>query len=173
MKKDKKHIPSGFNTPPDYFDTFEEKLLHHLEQENSVNPLPERIESGFTLPPAYLDRIEDQIFEQLPTETPKEKTTIIPLYTPKKIQLIASLAAMIAIIITIYIVQKPTPEPLLVTATDVHTYINDGYIELTDTEIATLFDEDATFTSLATDIPAQESLIDYLSDTDIDTLYPE
>ena len=64
MKKEKLHIikSPGFKTPKDYFESFDDKLMQHLNNKEII----EGIEvTGFKVPDAYFNTVEERIISKI------------------------------------------------------------------------------------------------------------
>ena len=71
MKNKELHTKKdGFNTPKDYFNSFEERLFDRI---NTETVIPKA--SGFTTPDAYFDRLEDKLSDEVFAS--KEQTLFI------------------------------------------------------------------------------------------------
>lgn len=92
MKKQKLHkdIKSGFKTPDNYFNTFEEQLLSELKLKEHVS------KSGFNEPNGYLDNFKVEL-SKVQTSKPK----VISLLNKKTILYAASIAAIFVLLLTI------------------------------------------------------------------------
>lgn len=92
MKKLKLHndIKSGFKTPENYFNSFEEQLLSELKLKEQVS------NSGFNEPKDYFNNFKVDLSEVKPSE-PK----VIPLFNNKTMLYVASIAAAFILLLTI------------------------------------------------------------------------
>ena len=92
MKKLKLHndIKSGFKTPENYFNTFEEQLLSELKLKEQVS------NSGFNEPKDYFNNFKVDLSEVKPSE-PK----VIPLFNKKTMLFVTSIAAAFILLLTI------------------------------------------------------------------------
>lgn len=61
-KKDLNNVKSsGFKTPDDYFETFDDKLFTRLNEKESIKDVKD---TGFKVPKGYFDTVEDNIFKK-------------------------------------------------------------------------------------------------------------
>ncbi|WP_250434451.1 hypothetical protein [Hanstruepera flava] len=91
MTKNKLHNvkASGFKTPDDYFNQFEDNLLLELQLKENVS------NSGFKAPEGYLNAFKVNV-------TPIEsETKVIPLFNKKTILYVASIAAVFLMLLII------------------------------------------------------------------------
>ncbi|MDH7447207.1 hypothetical protein [Aquimarina sp. 2201CG14-23] len=67
----------GFKVPKDYFDTFEEKLMEKISQEDkSTTLLSDKESSGLKIPDDYFDTFEDRLMQKLNSNS--EEVTKLP-----------------------------------------------------------------------------------------------
>lgn len=91
MTKRKLHnIESGFKTPDNYFNQFEDNLLREIKLKERVS------NSGHKVPTGYFENFEVTIDKQNPTET-----KVISLFSRKTLLYAASIAAIAILIINI------------------------------------------------------------------------
>ena len=89
MKSNNKHNKSGFKTPQNYFEGFDDRLFDSLNLE-AKSILPKQ--TGFNTPKPYFNEIDHQILTQIDTKTRK----VIPLFSAKKlIKYASSIAAIL------------------------------------------------------------------------------
>ncbi|WP_378172195.1 hypothetical protein [Aquimarina sp. SS2-1] len=163
-----KKISSGLKEPYNYFDTFETKLMEKLNtetQEPSV--LSEKLKTGLTVPEKYFENLEDSILKQ--TIEKNNDTKVISIFSRANIIYFSGIAAMIAIIISITTFnQKETLSFDTVALSDIQKYFEEGNAELSDAEIAELFNGkiDLTETFYEDEI-SDEELENYLSNEEL------
>ncbi|NND88095.1 MAG: hypothetical protein HKM28_02485 [Flavobacteriaceae bacterium] len=150
--KNKKHT-QGFQVEKDYFDSFEERMMLKLKE----SKLPKQ--QGFTTPPSYFESLEERICDRLNEND--RKTKVIPFVYRKSFRIAVSMAACVALLVTIVLSQNETSDEALNLAT-ITEYIDEGYLELSDEELGSLLNEDDL--SQMTLIPMEntESIEDYL-----------
>ena len=130
MKNEKlKHIKStGFKTPNDYFESFEEKIFSKLNTESQLDSIKE---TGFKVPDGYFDSVNDEILNQ---KEPK----VIQLFSKRNLIYVSSIAAAILLLFNLSLLDKDPTFDNLETET-VENYIIDENI--TSYEIAALLTE--------------------------------
>lgn len=90
MTKKKLHnIKSGFKTPDNYFNQFEDNLLSEIRLKEQVS------KTGFEVPDGYLDMFKVEINEPVP------QSKVISLFSRKTIWYAASVAAVAILLINI------------------------------------------------------------------------
>lgn len=90
MKNSKLHNinKAGFKTPDHYFESFEEKVLNKLQDNNTLKNIKS---SGFKIPNDYFETLDDNI----PNHIKNKKTKVIPLHLWKKAAYISAVAASV------------------------------------------------------------------------------
>ena len=145
---------TGFKIPTDYFETFEDRLLHKISEET----LPK--ETGFGVPDGYFDYLEKAVLQNVEPTLPK----VIPLYKKSGFITTVSIAACLALIFTIVGITQNNS----ITLNDINdetigSYIDEGNIDLSPQDIALLLeDEDVYSLSEPSEDISKESLTDYL-----------
>ncbi len=163
MKNDKLHNikSTGFKTPDQYFDSFEDKLFERLDQEKQIQGVDE---SGFKVPEGYFDTLDDQIIAKVKTE----ETPVIKLSSRKTLYYVAGIAASLILMIAVFI-NSSNDE---ISVEMVETYFQESDLDsyelaelLMDAEI---LEED--FTIIETEFD-EENLESYLlENTDIESI---
>lgn len=150
----KKHT-QGFSTPEGYFNSIEESIFRKIEEEQ----FPKK--QGFEVPDGYFDTIEDRVLHAVSSS--EEKTKVISLINTRSIALVLSIAACLAVIITIAVRNNNlTSENLdLATVTD---YIDEGYLDLTTYDVSNWIEDDELDEFPLTTLLTEESIEDYLLD---------
>ena len=128
MKKDKLHNikKTGFKTPEDYFNNFEDKLMDKL---NSSNALSQINNPGFEVPNNYFENVENDIFNKVK----EDDTPVIQLSSRRQLYYVAGIAASIILMLAIFI-NKPFEEELSVEMVEI--YLEDR--DLSSYELAEL-----------------------------------
>lgn len=80
---------SGFKTPENYFENFEENLFSRFEENNFPKS------TGFNVPNGYFESVEMKVLDSCSTS--EEKTKVIPLFPRKYLRYAAVIAACILI----------------------------------------------------------------------------
>lgn len=94
MKNNNLHTikESGFKTPDNYFQNFEEALLSEISLKEKSKS------SGFSVPKNYFETFDVSIMDTVVTE--KKETKVIPLFSRKNWIYAASIAAITVLVIT-------------------------------------------------------------------------
>ncbi len=157
MKKNNKH--TGFTTPNDYFETFEEKLFSKLE-----NTSPEK--TGFTVPDNYFKNVEKSIIDKVNNE---ENTPIISLTNRNTLLFVASVAACLVLIFSVL---KPTKSISIneIASSEIESYLSNHTTDFSENELLLLLNnEDITHlidqTTSFNDQTLEEYLFDNLDNT--------
>lgn len=146
-----KSIKSGYKTPDNYFNDFDDKLMSSLFLDDLDNEQP------YTTPKNYFESIENNIFSKLDIKT--EKTKVIPLYK-KVIKLIPLSAAAIVILFLSLNHFLNTPDNNFedITIADIESWYNEGY-EIT-------YNDELALALNTTDI--NDNLLDQIDETNIE-----
>lgn len=157
---------TGFTTPNDYFESFDEVLLNKLKGEDALNTIKT---TGFKTKDNYFDDLENRIINKLPE---RNETKVISLVSKKTIIYVSSIAAAILLLFNLSIFDsKPTFDNL-------ETEIVENYIideNISSYEIASLLTEEQIEESIIVDYNFDEANIeDYLlNNADIEALMIE
>ncbi|MBQ4821808.1 hypothetical protein [Aquimarina sp. MMG016] len=165
MKKDNLHTnDNGFKIPEGYFDNFEKKLMNHIDADMSKNTS----ETGFKVPDDYFESLEDGLFQKISNEKPKGK--VISLFSKRNIFYFSGIAAMIAIIFSVVVTkQSDSLDFNTLAIADIQAYYDEGNIELSSIEIASLLEEEVNYLSPFEEKSiSDDALLEYLSDEDLD-----
>ncbi|MDY7395424.1 hypothetical protein UMM65_09240 [Aureibaculum sp. 2210JD6-5] len=184
---------SGFKTPKDYFETFEDSVFVKMSSDN----FPKK--EGFKSPSGYFDSVEDSLFEKLNLEKTKKETGFkVPenyletvedkvLKTiknkqeePKVINFktvflkrLIPIAAAASLLLFIFINYNQTTKDVnldQLASTEIEQWIDDDLITFDTYEITEVFD-DVELESQP--IFEEEDIEDYLNGTDIESLILE
>ncbi|WP_299116618.1 hypothetical protein [uncultured Winogradskyella sp.] len=131
MKKDKLHNikTTGYKTPDDYFESFENKLFERLSEEEPIEGVKD---SGYTVPKNYFDSIEDKVFNTISTK----EIPIVKLRARKYFYYVAGIAASLVLLFAIFF-QDTDYESLSIEV--VETYLEDR--DLDSYELAQLLSD--------------------------------
>lgn len=161
-EKDLGDIKSGFKVPDAYFENFERRMIDKVVSvEETAAPLPET--NPFTVPDGYFTQFEERLFDKLKDEPQEPK--VIPLFRRKAFSYVASVAAVLLVIITSTVLNKNNKA----TFGDLDAIAVENYLletlELANPEEALLLDEnDEIFaTSMDTQIN-REAVIEYFKE---------
>lgn len=168
MKKEYlKHIKSsGFNTPNDYFDAFDDKLLKKISTEETIINTKS---TGFKTPKGYFDTVDTSIINTL-SET--KETKVISLFNRKTIVYISGIAAAALIFFNISIFNTNMSIEDIELAT-VENYILED--DISSYEIASLLTEEELNENDIIDYGFQDENIEeyLLNNADIEALILE
>ncbi len=169
MKKNNVHKnKGGFKVPEDYFKSFEDKLSKKLSSEiKNDTMLDNKIDSGFKVPMDYFTSFEENLLQKL---NKKEATgKVVSLFTKRNLIYFSGIAAMAAIIISLSVNKDTELNFNDIKIADIHAYINEGNVELSDLEIASLLYEEMSYAeTFGEELINDETLLEYLSDEDLD-----
>jgi len=194
MKKSKlEHIKkSGFKTPKDYFETFEDSVFTKMASEkfpkkegfqspegyfDSIdNKVLEKLRlekekkvTGYKIPEKYLETVEDNVLKTIRNEQKEPKVIDFKSVLLKRLIPIAAAASLL---LFIFINYNQTTDANLekLASAEIEQWIDDDLITFDTYEITEVFD-DVELESQP--IFEDEELIDYLNGTDIESLILE
>ena len=151
-KKFQHNKSSGFKVPEGYFQSLDSKILDRTKTNSVLNKKPE---SGFKVPEGY--------FENFSVKHKKGK--VINL---KQVLYISSIAAVLALLFTIFIPKEEPTFDSLETAT-IENYLLEEHYETS--EIASLLADNELSLETFNLVPSDETIEDYLiQNTSIDNL---
>ncbi|WP_103070487.1 hypothetical protein [Aquimarina sediminis] len=170
MKKDNLHKNNGgFKVPENYFESLESELSKKiLSDSKNTELLSNKIESGFKPPIDYFETFENELLQKIKEDESKEKGVLISLITRKNILYLSGIAAMIAIILSISISKESELNFNDIEVADIHTYISEGNLELSNTEIAMLLEDTNYIETYEDELIDDDALLDYLSEEDLE-----
>ncbi|WBL20976.1 hypothetical protein [Zunongwangia sp. HRR-M8] len=143
MKEEK--IPyrgaSGFKVPSGYFENLEEQLFDTvLNEGKQIQEIELPVETGFKVPEAYFDGLEDRLVEKIEPKQPK----LIKVNFRKTLYYAAAIAAIFVVLYTTFFKlgneQSASWDDVELSA--IEDYIDDGYVDLSDTEFSNMIFED-------------------------------
>ncbi|WP_400079683.1 hypothetical protein [Winogradskyella sp. R77965] len=105
MKKDKLYNikSTGFKTPDNYFESFDDKLFERLPQKDSVDSVKT---TGYKTPKDYFDTVEANVFSKLSDD----EKPVIKLSTRKTFYYVAGVAASLLLLFAVFINSDTTEE---------------------------------------------------------------
>jgi hypothetical protein len=165
MKNDKLHNikSTGFKTPDNYFESFEDKLFERINNEASLKEVKD---TGFKAPKDYFKSLDDKIFKKIN----KEEQPVIKLNTRKTLYYVAGIAASLILLLAIFIGKGTNTEEF--SAEMVEAYFEDSDLdsyELAELLVdANMLEEDFTLTETEFSEDNLESYL--LENTDIETI---
>lgn len=164
--KENKNI-SGFKTPENYFESFEERLYSKLSEENFPKS------AGFKTPDGYFDNLEEQILKTvIASEKPAK---VIQLFPKKYFGYAAAIAASLIIGFTVFNTNSDNSSLDSLQLAAIDTYIEDGNLNLDIYDLTTFInDEDITDLKLEDHQFSETTLENYiLENVDEETLINE
>ncbi|SRX76290.1 hypothetical protein [Aequorivita antarctica] len=164
--KENKNI-SGFKTPENYFESFEERLYSKLSEENFPKS------AGFKAPDGYFDNLGEQILKTvIASEKPAK---VIQLFPKKYFGYAAAIAASVIIGFTVFNTNSDNSSLDSLQLAAIDTYIEDGNLNLDIYDLTTFInDEDITDLKLEDHQFSETTLENYiLENVDEETLINE
>jgi len=151
---------TGFNTPKDYFNSFEERLFERMNTEDLIPK-----DTGFKAPDAYFDTLEDTLSQQL-FDTEKE-TKVIPLQPKRTYLRYLSYAAAACVVLLIAMnVINTSSEALSINdmaTTEINEFIENDLIALNNYDMMTVYEEENIEVNALFEVDLNETeTIDYL-----------
>ncbi len=170
MKKDNLHKNNaGFKLPESYFESLEKKLSKKIVSDiKEEQPSSIKNGSGFKVPNGYFDSLEDTLTQKLNDGDNKGKT--ISLFSKRNLSYISGIAAMIAIIISVFMNKENDPLQGIdnIELADIQDYFIEGNIDLSNDEMAFLINEETKYSDFFEEkVISEEELLEYLSDKDL------
>ncbi|GLB52293.1 hypothetical protein NBRC110019_13320 [Neptunitalea chrysea] len=160
MENKNSHIKKeGFKIPENYFENFEERLMHTIANEK-VPDFPK--ETGFKIPDTYFEDVEIDILAKISSENVKP---IRKISWVKRFNYIAgSVAAIIIVALGINSIFNGNNEINTLTATDIENSIEAGYLPISSYDVGEAFSDDiATITMTNSNELSEDDIINYLS----------
>lgn len=152
--KDKKQY-SGFNTPKNYFEDFEDRFFNKL----SEDIIPK--ESGFTAPIEYFNQLDSSILKN--TDTTVHPTKVIQLFSKKTLAYAIAIAACATVIVSITNRNGTVNTIGNIEPTSIESYIEEGNLEMDSYDIGSLLrDEELTNTISEKEYIPEDILEEYL-----------
>ena len=159
--------PSGFKTPPNYFENLEQEVCNTL---SLTETLEGQKTAGFITPKSYFEDLEHELLEDV---VKHEKPKVRVLFNKEVLLYAASIAAIVlALASTFYLNPKTTTSWDNVQLSVMEDYINDNNIDFSTSEISNyLFSEgyivdDSDLNDLNTN-----AMVDYLDENMEDPIY--
>jgi len=170
MKNNSKYqSKSGFKVSTTYFEDFEAKMMHILNEDEVLSSKLK--DSGFITPNNYFDKVEDEILNN--TVHLEHQPKVIHLFNRNYVLKIAAIAAVFIGLISIWF-SKPDPEVTIDTIeiAEIENYIDTEIIDLNLVEISNLLSQDGIVldnlnTSKVNDDAVLEYLMDNVDDPDL------
>lgn len=151
---------SGFKTPKDYFESFENRLFEKINDGTVDFPK----EEGYKVPEGYFTSFEDRLFDTIAKE--EEKTVpVISINRKRKItSYLVYAAATILLFIAIFGINSGGTDPFsTVTDAEVNEFIDNDLLAMNEYEMLSIFAEDDIEVSEVADLQFDTNdVIDYL-----------
>lgn len=126
---------SGFKTPQNYFDDFEERLFQRIEEEQFPKS------SGFKVPDGYFENLDEQILKSVTQNNSTEKKKVISLIPKKYFGYAAAIAACLLVAIQVFTFQDENPNIESIQISMLDKYIEDGYLNINLYELTNYFED--------------------------------
>lgn len=155
MKKNNKNNP--FKTPEGYFDSFQDRLMDRLSEQESIIPK----EDGFKVPDNYFDKFQNNLNEKL-----KGEVRVVKLKSYKKYFAVA--AAIAALVVLGISLNKNNPSEISFTDlanSDIEAYFEYNELGLTTYEIAEVIPVDQLeIDDILENRLGEENILEYLNE---------
>lgn len=125
---------SGFKTPQNYFDDFEERLFQKIEEEQFPKS------SGFKVPDGYFKNLDGRILKSVTQSNSTEKKKVISLIPKKYFGYAAAIAACLLVAIQVFTPQGEHPNIDSIKISMLDKYIEDGYLNMNLYELTNYFE---------------------------------
>ncbi|PTX62855.1 hypothetical protein C8N46_102255 [Kordia periserrulae] len=150
---------TGFSTPKDYFNSFEDRLFERMKTE-SVIPT----ETGFQTPDAYFDSLEDQLSEKL--FTTNKTTKVIPLQRKRRyIHYLSYVAAACVVLLIAFHFFSGKDDLTIdnIANSEINSFIENDLIALNNYDVLTVYEEENVDVTSIFEVKLNETeTIDYL-----------
>lgn len=158
---------SGFKTPNDYFESFDQKLLDKLKDEDKLNTIKT---TGFKVPNDYFETVDSKILNAI--DNTKE-TKVVALFSWKKAAYVAAVAASLILMFNIIVNTKDKLTFDSLETASIENYLAEE--DFTSYELATLLtEEELNSEAFINTSISEDSLEDYLlNNTNIEDLLIE
>ncbi|WP_179352516.1 hypothetical protein [Winogradskyella vidalii] len=168
MKEEKIHNikNSGFKTPDNYFDSFENQLLERLNENKMISATQA---SGFNVPEDYFESVETSILKQL---EPKPESPVISLKPKRKFYYVAGIAASIVLLFSLFINQENQININTIETDSIENYLyqeaysNDDFAslfqddEISETDFIDLNVSDETLNEFLENVETEDFILD-------------
>ena len=161
MKNKELHTKkTGFTTPKEYFNSFEDRLFERMNTE-SVIPT----KTGFQTPDAYFDSLEDKLSDTL--FATEETTKVIPLQRKRSYihYLSYAVAACIVLFIAFTFFNSETDSLTIddVASSEINSFIENDLIALNNYDVLSVYEEENIDITSIFEVELDETeTIDYL-----------
>ena len=179
-----KKLKNGFDIPKNYLDSVEENIISSLfldsiENKNSFD-IPENyfdlVEPSVlekiknedqSIPESYFSTIENRVFEKI-----RKKPLMISFHARviKKLVPLAIAASILLIFIFQFFTDHENNDFASINVNDIEFWINNGNINLNDTELAFLYEDTQIESVSIFDFYEEEEVYNYLNELDVESL---
>ena len=159
------HLKPGFKVPNDYFENFEERLMHSIKSEGNEDELIKTYKgnSGFNIPEGYFESLDTRIMEKIQSEEVK----VIPLFSVKKLFYAAAVAAVfIGIVSTLFFREDNIVFDMnSIELSALENYIEEGYFDLDYYELSSFMTQEGySFGDYSTSEFSDEAVYNYINE---------
>jgi hypothetical protein len=146
------HIKStGFKTPQNYFESFDDQIFNVLKKENQLEAIKT---SGFKVPTDYFETFDDELISHITNDT-----KIVPLFSWKKVAYLSGIAA--ALVVMFSLLFNNTNDWNKIETASIENYLTEE--DFSNYEIASLLtDEELTADNFTDSGFSETSLENYL-----------
>lgn len=164
--KENKNI-TGFKTPENYFEDFEERLFSKISEEGFPKS------TGHTVPDGYFETMEERVSKAVINS--EKPTKIIPLFPKKYFGYAAAIAACLVIGFTVFNTKTDNSSLDSLQLAAIDNYIEEGNLNLDLYDLTSYIDdEDITDLNFDNHQFSESTLEDYLlENVDAETLINE
>ena len=166
----KSHNASGFKTPANYFDGFEDRMFSKLSAENE---LKENTPNGFTIPDGYFNTVEDSVFAKLNIQKDAEETSTSNTPTNRlNYWYLSAIAAVLIVCMMVVNIQKTNTLTFdTIEITSIEDALEEGYLDISLSDITSLYENTELTASFDVD---DDAILEYLENNiDDQSFYSE
>lgn len=163
MKKKLEHIKDpGFKAPKEYFKGLEDKIIAQISLEEKISG-----NSGFKVPEGFFDSFQEKVESRM-----ESKPVKVRLLTDNRKSLFryTAAAAVVVVLVVSILFFDPADRPAEVPVSSIHSYIEDGYMDISGYEIEEFLSDEALGNELSAMDLSSEELLNYLSQNLDETL---
>jgi hypothetical protein len=159
MKKDK---TNNFNTPEGYFESFHDRLMDRINEEEGIKESIIPKSDGFSVPQRYFDEVTEKVL----ANTVKGKGKVIPFIPYRKFYYAAAIAAVFLLIFGLNWNSETSISFEDLANTEIDDYFESTEIDISTYELAELVPLESLELNdiLENDIEA-ENILEYLDET--------
>jgi len=144
----------GFKTPPDYFESIEDRVFDSIRAE----ALPKN--TGFKVPSGYFEQLDTVLVERVIVK--EKETKVISIFSRYRLGYVAAIAACAILLFSIFNDKQAETISNLDVAL-IESYIEEGSLDMDTYDVLALFDNEGIENlSLDNNLIDQDNLEDYL-----------